>query len=176
MQPYRYADTFRRERTTGPDRLRIGAADVHSSWLYKLAMAMEPPFHLLFVLHTSLCDHALGRYESPQLSWDLLNAFFAEHSEFLEADCRFDLWIHSTASRATLVWDRHNVIYAYGPLDEFRRILLHEGLTEGTVDTPSPHVHRYWSQWNDSERRILAHFEWIYSPLDESERQLAGDK
>jgi len=42
---------------------------------------------------------------------------------------------------ATLVLDRHDLIYAYGPLEQFRAVLK-EGLLETQVDGPPyPHAH-----------------------------------
>jgi hypothetical protein len=168
-EPYQYPNVFEQEQTTGPDRLKIGATDAHSSLLYQLAGILNPPFYLLFVLHVSRCDQPTGRYTSPDLQWDHVNGFFAEHIEFLEADARYDLWIHSVPENATLVWDRHNLIFAYGPLDEFRRILLREGLEECPVEIPVPHTHFYHPELDDFELRILNHFDWRYTPLTDAD-------
>jgi hypothetical protein len=170
ITPYRYSKRFKIEKTTGPDRLCIGAAEAQVSLLWKLAFSLPAPYYVLYVLHTSRCGSELGRYQSPALDFHALNGFMAEFCEFLTDDARHDLWIHSPESGATLVWDRHDLVYAYGPLERFRAVLK-ESLQEGNVDGPPyPHVHMYHAEYDDSERELLRHFEWSRSPL------LAGDE
>ncbi|MCU1273556.1 MAG: hypothetical protein JWO48_987 [Bryobacterales bacterium] len=83
----------------------------------------------------------------------------AEFCEFLTNDGRHDLWLHSAISDATLVLDRHDLIYAYGPLDQFRAALK-EGLQEAQVEGPPyPHTHMYHAEYDESERRILRYFQ-----------------
>ena len=169
---FRYSNTFQIDRTTGPDRLRIGAEDAHLSWLWKLALPLSAPFFVLYVLHTSRCGNQLGRYESPAVAFDQVNAFMAEFGEFLTDDGRHDLWLHSPDSDATLVWDRHDLIYAYGPLEQFRAVLK-EGFQQAEVDDlPFPHVHRYHAEYDEAERKILQHFQWSHSPLLEGDKQV----
>jgi hypothetical protein len=65
-----------------------------------------------------------------------------------------------------LVYDRHNVIYAYGPLDRFIAVLNSAGLTESKqVHFPSPHAHHYHPEFDADEKRILRTEEWTISPL-----------
>ena len=162
---FQYLNRFKRETTTGPDRLRIGLDGGHIPLLWKLAFSVPPPYYILYVLHTSRCESQLGRYQSPALDFGALNRFMADFSEFLTNDARHDLWIHSPDAEATLVWDRHDLIYAYGPLEEFRA-LLKESLQEGEVNgPPNPHAHMYHAQFDDSERKLLHYFEWSRSPL-----------
>lgn len=169
---FRYSNTFQIERTTGPDRLRIGAEDGHISWLFRLAVPLSPPFFLLYVLHTSRCGNELGRYQSPEIQFSEVDAFMTEFCEFLTDDGRHDLWLRSMGSEATLVWDRHDLIYAYGPLEEFRTV-LNEGLQEAEVGSPPiPHVHLYHAAYDDSERKILTYFQWSRSPLLEDDEQV----
>ena len=89
----------------------------------------------------------------------------AEFCEFLTDDGRHDLWVLSPKSDATLVWDRHDLIYAYGPLNQFRGV-LGEALQEATVKGPPyPHAHMYHAEYDDAERKILRYFQWSRSPL-----------
>ena len=168
---FRYSNTFQNERTTGPDRLRIGVEDGQLSWLWKLAFPLSGPFFVLYVLHTTRCGNQLGRYQSPEVQFDQVNGFMAEFCEFLTNDGRHDLWLLSPGSEATLVWDRHDLIYAYGPLEQFRA-LLKDGLQQADVDgPPCPHVHRYHPEYDDSERKILRYFRWSWSPLLDDDEQ-----
>ena len=165
ITPFRYSSRFQIEKTTGPDRLRIGLDEAQISLLWKLALTLATPYFVLYVLHTSRCGNQLGRYQSPALDFQALNGFMAEFTEFLTNDARHDLWVHSPDSGATLVWDRHDLIYAYGPLDQFRAVLK-ESLQEAEVESPPcPHVHMYHAEYDDSERRLLRHFQWSRSPL-----------
>ena len=168
---FRHANRYENERTTGPDRLLIGVDEAHLTLLWRLASTLSPPYFLLYVLHTSRCGSQLGRYQSPAIEFDALNGFMTDFCEFLSNDGRHDLWLHSSNSHATLVWDRHDLIYAYGPLEQFRAVLK-ESLQEGEVGgPPCPHVHMYHAEYDDSERRLLRYFQWSYSPFLETEEQ-----
>jgi hypothetical protein len=126
---------------------------------------------VLYVLHTSRCGNQLGRYQSPSLEFDALNGFMAEFCEYLTNDARHDLWVYSPRSEAPLVWDRHDLIYAYGPLEQFRAVLK-GSLQEGDVDGPPyPHSHMYHAEYDDSERALLRYFHWLHSPLQEADEQ-----
>src|SRR4051812_31931898 len=75
----------------------------------KLTQSLEPPLFLLYILHTPRGENIPGRYQSPSLSNADMNSFLNRFSDFLASDSRFDLWAHSPAMRATVVWDRHNL-------------------------------------------------------------------
>jgi hypothetical protein len=168
---FQYSNRFKNEKTTGPDRLCIGVDQGQISLLWKLAFSVSAPYYVLYVLHTSRCQSQLGRYQSPALDFQALNRFMADFSEFLTNDARHDLWIHSPEAEATLVWDRHDLIYAYGPLERFRA-LLKESLQEGEVNgPPDPHAHMYHAEYDDSERKLLRYFDWSLSPLAASDEQ-----
>ena len=73
---------------------------------------------------------------------------------------------------ATIVLDRHNVIYGYGPLATFEAALLRIGAdSRGLPRIPDPHVHYYHPHWDASEREVLAALPWIWKPLRESDMQ-----
>jgi hypothetical protein len=174
---FRNANTFQLEHTAGPDRVCICAETDHLGLLRKLAfLSLIQPVFVLYVLHTSRCNNVLGRYQSPPLSFDSVNLFMHEFGEFLSQDGRHDLWLHSPESNATLVWDRHNFIYGYGPLDQFREILKGEGLQEDAVaQLPIPHIHMYHQKYDDAEARILHHLQWTLTPLSPEEVQFSDD-
>jgi hypothetical protein len=101
VEEFRYANTFCKEPTNGPERLTIGATQDHLSLIWKLASALTEPFFILLILHASRCDNELARYQSPPLQWQHVNDFLAEFIEFLAFDARLDLWLHSPQSEAT---------------------------------------------------------------------------
>ena len=171
ITPYQYSNRFKIEKTKGPDRLCISVDEAQISLLLKLAFSLPTPYYVLYLLHTSQCGNQLGRYQSPALDFQALNSFMAEFCEFLTDDARHDLWVHSPEAEATLVWDRHNLMYAYGPLEQFRAI-LGESLQEGEVNSPpNPHAHMYHAEYDDSERKLLRHFQWSRSPLRAGDEQ-----
>lgn len=81
---------------------------------------------------------ALARYQSPLLSpgqwWELMRTF----QDFLAKDSRHDIWLRSNDSDSTLVWDRHNIIFAYEIIDEFHEGPLRERFGEGQVQMAGP--------------------------------------
>lgn len=133
--------------------------------LLRLVSRLEAPLVLLYVLHTSLGEAEPGRYQSPELSFQEVEGFFAEFRPFLSADARFDLWIYAPRQRATLVWDRHNLLYAYGPLECFAVELQSLGFEPGEPEVPAPHAHHYHAALDPLARQLIERFDWRFSPL-----------
>jgi hypothetical protein len=163
-QCYGYPNVWAREATTGPDRLAIAPDSGYVNLLEGLAECLEEPYLLLYVLVVPRCGGEPGRYQSGSFSLSQLQQFLSDYSDFLEKDARHNLWIRS--DEGTLVYDRHNVIYAYGPLERFVAILDSAGLTESNeVRYPSPHAHHYHAEFDPDETRILDSEDWTISPL-----------
>jgi hypothetical protein len=81
--------------------------------------------------------------------------FFQRFGRFLSEDSRHDLWLRSHDDDATIVLDRHNIIYAYGPFDLFEAALLDAGARPGSLPlVPDPHVHHYHEEWDKAEREL----------------------
>ncbi len=137
----------------------------------RLAGCLEEPMFLLFVLHTSRGVADPGRYQSPELSHQEVEAFIDEFRRLLSADGRFDLWVYSPAQKATIVWDRHNLIHAYGPLDRYAAELRALGFTPGDPVIPSPHSHHYRQEMDALVQQVIARFDWIHSPLRPEDEQ-----
>jgi hypothetical protein len=155
----------------GVRRLVAGAPNGNSQVFSKLVEALEPPYCLLYVLHTPRGDELLGRYQSPAISATEFRDFIAEFSPYLSGDARFDMWAHSTAGNATIVWDRHNQIFGYGPMPRFALLLTELGFEQGAVEVPVPHTHNYHKEFDSQAARLLQAFEWSYSPLREEDQQ-----
>ena len=98
-------------------------------------------------------------------------SFIEQFKEYLAADARFDLWVHSPASQATIVWDRHNQIYAYGPLSKFADALTGMGFSEQSMPSVGPHVHHYRAEFDGQAKQVLQSFLWSYSPLKPEDEQ-----
>jgi hypothetical protein len=170
--PYQYEDTWARQETTGPVRLVIAPSSGHVNLLHKLAAAMNEPYGLLYVLHTPRNDvNSAGRYQSPEpISGTELESFLQEFSDFLEGDGRHQFWIGAADNSALLVYDNHNVIYAYGPLENFQAILLRNGFSQSEkVVFPDPHVHRCNPSFDERAGELLKHWSWKKLPLQDSD-------
>jgi hypothetical protein len=164
---YEYPNAWAREKTSGPDRLVIAPRSGYTELLVKLANCLLEPFDLLYVLVVRRGQHEEGRYQSDySFSAVQLREFLRKYSDFFEKDGRHNLWIRSTSGEGLLVYDRHNVIYAYGPLDQFTLSLVSSGLAESKdVHFHSAHAHHYHANFDADENRLLTEEEWTISPL-----------
>ena len=159
------------EKTTGPDRLRVGIP-AQSDEPVRLLLAMMPePFVLVYVLHTPRGAER-GRYESPGLNRAQVEAFLHEFHAYLTEDARHDLWILSPAAHITLVWDRHDILFAYGPLTSFISSLEDAGYLPDAPSIPIPHAHLYHAEFDRQQYALLETFDWYRTALRPSDRQL----
>jgi hypothetical protein len=158
-------------RGSGPARLLAGNPKGDSQILSDLAGCMAGPYLMLYVLHTPRGEGQPGRYQSPELSQGELNGFLSDFSTFLAGDARYDLWVHSPSTGGTIVWDRHNLLYGYGPLESFVERLTKLGFIPGTPGIPSPHTHYYRQELDSEAKRFLAALQWTYSPLHPEDEQ-----
>jgi len=175
-RPVDYGNSFMREAVAGRHRLVVGVTRSPDRCVLDLASVLAGPCQILYVLHTTRTGAQLGRYESPELDLEHLRQFFQEFGKFLSEDSRHDVWLHSHDDDATIVLDRHNLIYAYGPIDAFEHVLVSAGVRQATVpQIPDPHVHNYHAEWDDSEKAILERMSWSVGPLRDSDIQWHGD-
>lgn len=139
--------------------------------LVTLAERLTPPFVLLYVLHTPRGEGEAGRYQSEPIDWAEFQHFVSDFGSLLSSDGRFDLWLHSPADQATVVWDRHDLIHAYGPIDAMAEALRELGFEDGQPAIPVPHEHHYRAECDAMAGALLASREWRYSPLREEDEQ-----
>lgn len=170
--PFVYPDTYAREHLAGGgERLRIGLRDHHAAVLRQLAAVRPPPYKVLYVLHTSRTGAVLGRYESDALDGPGLERVLAEFGAFFAGDARHDVWLHSAAG-GTLVLDRYNLLYAYGPLGAYERVLRAGGVLPGRApEVPRPHALHYHPEWDAAERAALGAFGWRITGLRPTDEQ-----
>ena len=170
---FTYPDIWVREKTTGPDRLAIAPREKQTELLIDLMSAMDGPFGILYVLVVPRGEGMSGRYQSPEpLNADQVQSFLNRFRRFLEEDGRHSLWIASVSSPSMLVYDRHNVIYAYGDLERFKQVLLSHSLEEReSVNLPDPHIHRYHAAYDELAKEMLCYCDWIFSELRDSDER-----
>jgi len=164
-----YPHRWIRELTTAStERLLIAPRSGHIDLMIDLLDCMQGPFGMLYVLIVPRCDHERGRYqcESPREKWQLIE-FLEEFRDYFENDGRHHLWISGQSDQSQLIYDNHNVIYAYGPLQEFESSLRKAGLTRGQFTRPAPHVHAYSAEFDRDEDRIFTAYNWKQFPVVE---------
>jgi hypothetical protein len=130
---------------------------------------LQEPLHILYVLHTSRGEAEVGRYQSPALNKVEVSELISEYALFLSKDSRFDLWFYSPAQKFTLVWDRHNLVYVYGPLDEAEEVISKNGFVAGHPRINFDHQHHYRQEFDADSKSLLDKYDWVYSPLKESD-------
>jgi hypothetical protein len=167
---FHYDDIYDIEKTTGGSRLVIAPAAGHDVLLGELAEVIRGPYYLLYVLLVSRLGREEGRYQSPEpMSLADLRLFLTAYGPFLASDGRHHFWIGAPDNSGLLVYDQHDVIYAYGALEEFERLLLGKGFTRREVRFPAPHTHHYHPENDAAEDRLFAALEWTRFPLQDQD-------
>jgi len=170
-QEFSYPGVWAEEKTIGPSRLVIAPKSDHVELLLQLIAVMPEPFLLLYVLVVPRGGSEAGRYECPEPQSQLATAEFLEDfRNYLELDGRHHLWIRSNVNGSMLVYDRHNVVYAYGGLEGIEEVLLSAGLQKtNSVRFPAPHVHQYNEHFDRDEHRLLLQWPWVHTQLREQD-------
>ena len=164
-RPHAYPNVYAGEQIAGGARLRVGLRGGHAAALLALAAVLAPPYKVLYVLHTTRIGAVLGRHESDLLDGPDVQAALDRFGAFLAGDARHDVWLQS-AGDGTVVLDRFNMMYAYGPLDAFAAVLERGGVRRGALpEVPYPHALHYHEMWDGAERDAVAAFGWRITPL-----------
>jgi len=166
-----YPNCWAIEKTTGSSRLVIAPAARYIELIIRLTAAIHGPFGLLCVLLVPREGGESGRYQNPApINSNELEIFLLEYQDLFERDARQHVWIGSADNSSLLVYDNHNVIYAYGPLTEFEKTLRSNGLEQcESVSFPMPHMHRYNAEFDQQASDILKHWEWKRFPVQQSD-------
>jgi len=147
-------------------RIVVGPRASKVELLMNLSRALPGPFGVLYVLKVPRTKLSAGRYQMPApIEKNQLESFLMAHRTFFEADARHHIWIHCVSSGSTMVYDNHDVIYLYGPIEKYVEILNQSGLVRGTVRFPAPHAHNYHSEFDTAEAELIEKSEWKFSPL-----------
>jgi hypothetical protein len=159
--------TFAREQ----NRIVAGVPRGEPEVFARLLTSLEPPYFVMYVLHTPRGEGRAGRYQSPSLAASQVWEFIGKFKGLLSQDARFDIWGHAPSENGTVVWDRHNLLYAYGPVETFVRELRALGFSSGAPSIPIPHSHSYHPELDVDARDLLASFEWSWSELRPEDEQ-----
>ena len=171
-KPYDYGQIYTLESRPTYTRLKIGASAKGIELLLQLSDCLPPPFFCLYVLVISRSNEVAGRYQSPLLvNMVELTDFLLDFKKVFETDGRHHVWVSSPETGATLVYDRHNVIYAYGQLEEFAARLRGLGYVEQEFDLPFPHAHSYLAENDNAVEELLHYWDWQHFPLQEADEE-----
>lgn len=169
--PFEYGDTWAVEKTTGPERLVIAPRSGHVDVMRALIERMPEPFYILYVFLVPRTHRPAGRYQSPDsVSREELAVFLNRFQKYFEGDGRHDIWILSAMDESLLVYDQHNVIYAYGPLDAFKDVLRRRNFEQvPKIDFPAPHSHHYNAELDSDQNALLDYWSWKVFPLTDQD-------
>lgn len=169
---YKWDNWYEVQQTSGPARLCIAAREGHIDLLKRLAAELTGRLGLLYVLHTSRCENELGRYEAMPLEFQIVSQFLDRFADYLQQDARHDLWVGTVNNSGTLVYDRHNLIYAYGLFDGYMPILEQGHFRHRPIVVPSPHCHHYHEAYDHEEQATIQAFNWRRTPLQPQDKQV----
>jgi hypothetical protein len=165
-----YEPSYARQVMGGVERLVIAPGKEPIRLVRELLPLLPEPYWLLYVLVVPRSENAAGRYQSAQRhSREEVLALLDRFEAYLEKDGRHNLWIAAPPS-GQLVYDRHDVIYAYGPITEIVARLKEKGFAEQEmIRVPVPHTHHYHEELDADELALLGHWEWVHSELQEND-------
>jgi len=165
---YSYTNLFRREVYQEWSRVTIAPKEKHVSLMLEIAKGWTGPFGILYVLKVPRRDHKEGRYQSPQpCSFEELEQFARQFEDYLEGDGRHHIWFRDFDSCSQLIYDNHDLIFAYGDEERIISILKAKGFKEGEPTIPDPHAHCYNRQFDTMEDQIIEYFDWLEFPLED---------
>lgn len=157
---------------TGARRVVVFVPSGHSDLLQRLSVLLPEPFYVLYVLHTPRGEGEPGRYQSTELTREELDRFLIQYRSFFAGDARHDLWVYSPSSGRTLIWDRHNMLFAEGyPLDDVIDALGEQGFKEGVLQPLANHFHHYRPECDGDAANLLTEFDWHRTPLRPEDEQ-----
>lgn len=166
--PVVWPDTFEVQQTTGPARLVIGAR-TPVALLREVLPMFGSEYFLLYVLAIPRGEGEPGRYESTAVDPAFVDDFLARFERLLEDDARHQFWIGSTGGPGLLVFERHGLIYAYGPVEELQAKLQEDGFQEGPLRFPVPHMHHYRAEHDADSAALLDALPWHRTELREGD-------
>ena len=170
--PHDYGKLYAHEGTSSAPRLSIAASHDGTRLLRDLSRILSEPLFLLYVLVVPRGGSVEGRYQSGELSRAEVDAMFDRFSRFWDGDGRHSIWLRSHTDDATLVYDRHNLIYAYGSIGRLESVLSSLGYsTTPRLSLAFEHQHAYHVEFDDLERELTARFADRRSDLREGDEK-----
>ena len=170
--PHNYGNLYFEEPCGPTRRLVIGPSRDHVDLLIELSGELrgDPWFVLYVLLVPRQGNRPAGRYQSePFETHAELSSFLSSFRAFFEGDGRHHVWVGSAANDGMLVYDQHDVIFAYGPLERFAALLDDRGFRRESFWFPAPHTHTYYPEHDAEEERLMSECDWEYFPLQKGD-------
>jgi hypothetical protein len=167
-----YGLVYEHEKFTNFERLKIAASTNAIEVLRQLSWCLPTPYFSLYVLIVGRGGEQQGRYQSPPLDTATeLTSFLQTFDRLFTSDGRHNLWIGSASNSGMLVYDRHDVIYAYGPLAEYQEVLETLNYRNQSFSFPVPHIHHYHEENDGEVQQLLNFWDWQWFPLAASDEE-----
>jgi hypothetical protein len=169
--PYTYANVWAPDTADGEARLVIAPSSGQTGLILALMRALPEPFAFLYVSLVPRTDHGVGRFESASVDRKAAEGFLITFSQLFEDDGGHHLWVASLGPEGLepagqLVYDQHNLIYAYGPLEGYEEILSRNRLTRvDKVRIPQPHSHHANPAYSEDYDALFDYWDWLQTPL-----------
>ncbi|MBP8004387.1 MAG: hypothetical protein KA044_05005, partial [Elusimicrobia bacterium] len=90
---------------------------------------------------------------------------------FLNGDGRHDFLIEAPKEPATVLWDRHDLIFVEGNLDHALEVLTTLEFQRGELAVPTPHRHMIDETRNQEETDLLMVMDWQWAELLLADRE-----
>jgi hypothetical protein len=169
--PFYFLDNYMIEKSSAGIRLKISAKKNQVDLIYKLSDCLNPPFYVLYILIESRLGNSLGRYQSPLIeSKNDLKIFLDKYKNYFESDARHHVWLGTINNSGKLIYDLHNLIFAYGPNEKYIQILKQKGFKQKDFKIPNPHDHIFNPENDKYEDLIINHWDWVYFELKEQDK------
>jgi len=140
-----YPNEYALQQTSGPIRIIISSATNQMKLASDLIIRSDSYFGILYILAVPRGKHKAARYQlADRLSKNDAVKFLEKYNEYFVNDGRHQIWIADTENNDFIVYDQHNVLYAYGNISEYEKILGIKRYQNTTkIEFPVPHVHCY---------------------------------
>ncbi|MHC4818291.1 MAG: hypothetical protein ACYTF8_09575 [Planctomycetota bacterium] len=156
------------QRLAGPwgDAVALHAPAKPIRLMLKLTRCVPGPFAVLYLLPECHGAHPHGRYQSPfPLGRRKVVEFCERFERFLERDRRHAVWVMTEDCAERVIYDRRQMLFAYGPLEEFERTLAAEGYGPARIEIPRRLDPRVDADLDPELERLLDWWPWIRCPL-----------
>lgn len=149
-------------------RLRVAIPGDPIQLIFDLISLCKEPYGVLHVISPALRGES-GRYQLKSwLGVDDLSRYLQHYGAFLTQDGRQETWIRGEDGQ--LIYDNHETLFLYGPLEAFEDILLQKGFTQAEFSI-GPHRHNYHSEFDEDEAAITLSDDYAYWPLNDGDME-----
>ncbi|MCW5821286.1 MAG: hypothetical protein KIT34_00695 [Cyanobacteria bacterium TGS_CYA1] len=147
-------------------RVVFATKDGYINLIKECLRIMPEPFHVMYVLIRPMQGIPGGRYLSDEpFSRKEMDLFLNEYGSFFENDGRHHVYFISDDPETFLVYDHHNMIYAYGQQENFLNLLRNKNYSEEEPEVKNPHYHGFNHNHVVDERNLIASRDWTRHDL-----------